>query len=83
MIARDQELFKTTTPIHRELLDDIDRANPFKTRREFIEEACRNYLQALKRKSAYQQLEEACWDSAGEDILENTEWEQATLEDWK
>ena len=83
MIARNQETIKTTTPIQKMLLDEIDRANPFKTRREFFEEACRQYLQALKRKSVYRQLEEACLESAEEDLLENADWEKITLEDWK
>lgn len=83
MIARNHEMVKTTTPIHKVLLDEIDQANPFKTRREFFEEACRHYLQELKRKQVYQQLEEACRESAEEDILENADWEQITLKDWK
>ena len=83
MISRNHEIVKTTTPIHKMLLDEIDQVNPFRTRREFFEEACRHYLQELKRKLAYQQLEEACRESADEDILENADWEQTTLGDWK
>ena len=83
MISRNHEMVKTTTPIHKMLLDEIDQVNPFRTRREFFEEACRYYLQALKRKLVYQQLEEACRESADEDILENSDWERTTLEGWK
>ena len=77
------EIVKTTTPIQKILLDEIDQVNPFRTRREFFEKACRQYLQTLKREKAYKQLEEACRDSAGEDVLENNEWERTTLEAWK
>ena len=83
MFPQNSEVVKTTTPIQKPLLDEIDRSNPFKTRREFFEEACRRYLQELKRKRAYQQLEEACRDSADEDLLENADWETVTIEDWK
>lgn len=83
MISRDHETVKTTTPIHKMLLDEIDQVNPFKTRREFFEEACRHYLKALKRKIIYQQLEEACRESADDDSMENTHWEETTLESWK
>ncbi len=83
MISRNHEMVKTTTPIHKMLLEEIDQINPFKTRREFFEEACRHYLQALKRKLIDQQLEEACRESAAEDILENADWERTTLEVWK
>ena len=83
MITRNHEMVKTTTPIHKVLLDEIDQINPFRTRREFFEEACRHYLQTLKRKLVNQQLEEACRESADEDILENAEWERTTLEGWK
>ena len=83
MIARNHEMVKTTTPIHKILLEEIDQVNPFRTRREFFEEACRHYLQALKRKLVDQQLEEACRDAADEDILENSDWERAILGDRK
>jgi hypothetical protein len=82
MISLKNEIVKTTTPIQKMLLDEIDRINPFKTRREFFEEACRFYLEDLRRKSAYQQLEEACRESANEDLSDNTDWEDATLESW-
>lgn len=83
MIARNHEMVKTTTPIHKMLLEEIDQVNPFRTRREFFEVACRHYLQVLKRKLVDQQLEEACRDAADEDILENADWERAILRDWK
>jgi len=83
LIARNHEMVKTTTPIHKILLEEIDQVNPFRTRREFFEEACRHYLQALKRKLVDQQLEEACRDAADEDILENSDWERAILGDRK
>lgn len=83
MITQKHETVKITTPIHKPLLDEIDQVNPFKTRREFFEEACRHYLQARKRKMVYQQLEEACRESANEDLLENADWDQVSLENWK
>ena len=83
MISRNNEMVKTTTPIHKMLLEEIDQVNPFKTRREFFEEACRHYIETLKRKLVYQQLEEACRESAEEDLLENADWEKTTLEGWK
>ncbi len=83
MISRNNEMVKTTTPIHKMLLEEIDQVNPFRTRREFFEEACRHYLQTLKRKLVYQQLEEACRESAEEDVSENADWERTTLEGWK
>ena len=83
MISQKHEMVKTTTPIHKMLLDEIDQVNPFRTRREFFEEACRHYLQAIKRKLVYQQLEEACRESANEDLLENADWDQVVLDDWK
>lgn len=83
MISQNHEMVKTTTQIHKILLEEIDQVNPFKTRREFFEEACRHYLKALKRKLVYQQLEEACRESADEDIHENADWEKITLESWK
>ncbi len=83
MISKNHETVKTTTPIHKNLLEEIDQLKPFKTRREFFEEACRYYLKALKQKWVYQQLEEACRESADEEILENANWETTTLESWK
>ena len=83
MISQKHEMVKTTTPIHKMLLDEIDQVNPFRTRREFFEEACRHYLQAIKRKLVYQQLEEACRESANEDLRENADWDQVVLDDWK
>ena len=82
MICQNNEVVKTTTPIQKLLLEEIDRANPFKTRREFFEEACRHYLKELHRKLVYRQLEEACRASADEDCLENADWETAALENW-
>lgn len=83
MNPENNKMVKTTTPIHKMLLDEIDQFNPFNTRREFFENACRHYLLTLKRKIVYQKLEEACRESAGEDLEENSDWEQATLEGWK
>ena len=83
MISPKHEMVKTTTPIRKMLLEEIDQVNPFRTRREFFEEACRHYLQALNRKLVDQKLEEACRESADEDILENADWERTTLEAWK
>jgi hypothetical protein len=83
MVSQNNEVVKTTTPIHKILLDEIDHLNPFKSRREFFEEACRHYLAELKRQTIYRQLEEACRQAADEDLSENDLWEPATLENWK
>jgi metal-responsive CopG/Arc/MetJ family transcriptional regulator len=83
MISQNQKTVKTTTPIHKVLLDEIDQFNPFKTRREFFEAACRHYIQRLKKEMAYRQLEEACKESAEEDLQENANWERPTLETWQ
>jgi metal-responsive CopG/Arc/MetJ family transcriptional regulator len=82
MISKNQ-IVKTTTPIHKLLLDEIDHVNPFKTRREFFEEACRQYLREIKRKLVYQKLEEACRESTHEDLLDHADWDCVTLEGWK
>jgi len=82
MIPQKQKTVKTTTPIHKLLLDEIDQLNPFNTRREFFEEACRQYLKSIKREKVYQQLEKACRDAAEEDLQENADWEQISLETW-
>ena len=74
---------KTTTVIDKALLEDIDQVNPFKTRREFFEHACRYYLRDLRKKWIDEQLENACRQSADEDEAINSEWENITLETWK
>ncbi len=83
MTFQNNEMVKTTTPIHKVLLNEIDQVNPFKTRREFFEEACQHYLRELKRQAVYKQLEDACIQSATEDLAENDQWEPAMIEAWK
>jgi hypothetical protein len=83
MAPQKQKTVKTTTPIHKLLLDEIDQLNPFNTRREFFEEASRRYLKKLKREIVYKQLEEACREAAEEDLQENADWDQASLETWQ
>ena len=82
-MQHNHEMIKTTTVFHKSLVEEIEQSNPFKTRREFFEVACRRYLHELKKEWAYQQLEKACLESAAEDILVNSQWEGSTLENWK
>ncbi len=74
---------KTTIQLEKSLLEDIDRCNPFSTRREFLDQACKAYLQELKRRQINDKLEAACAEAAAEDTAVNEEWEQITLEAWK
>ncbi len=74
---------KTTVFFDKRLLEEIDHYNPFPTRKEFLGEACRGYLKALKRKMIDEELALACAEASEEDIAANEEWEAITLETWK
>ena len=74
---------KTTILFERDLLEEIDRFNPFPTRKAFMEQACRSYMRELKRHQIDKELETACAEAAEEDKSLNEEWEAATLEGWK
>ena len=74
---------KTTVLFEKGLLGEIDQYNPFPTRREFLDQACKTYLYELKRKSINDQLATACAEASDEDVAVNEEWESITLEAWK
>lgn len=74
---------KTTVLLEKVLLDEIDQYNPFPTRKEFLDKACKAYLHELRRKFINDQLAAACAEVADEDSAVNEEWESITLEAWK
>ena len=74
---------KTTVLFEKALLDEIDQYNPFATRKDFLDQACKSYLHELRRKFINDQLAAACAETADEDSAVNEEWEPITLEDWK
>ncbi|MEW6668206.1 MAG: type II toxin-antitoxin system VapB family antitoxin [Thermodesulfobacteriota bacterium] len=83
MTTRENKTLKTTIILDKDLLGEVDRYNPFSTRKAFIDEACKTYIAELKRKQIDQQLEAACAEAASEDMEANDEWEAITLEGWK
>ena len=82
MKSHEYTSVKTTVIFDQNLIDEIDRLNPFPTRTEFLARASREYLEKLKRSATDQQLAAACAEAAEEDRLENDEWENVTLETW-
>lgn len=74
---------KTTVLFEKSLLEEIDQLNPFKTRKDFLSEACRIYLRAIKRREIDGKLAKACSEAETEDHAVNEEWEPIALEDWK
>ena len=74
---------KTTVLFEKSLLKEIDKFNPFQTRKAFLGEACKLYLKRLRHKTIDDQLAKACAESEAEDLAVNEEWEPITLEDWK
>jgi metal-responsive CopG/Arc/MetJ family transcriptional regulator len=74
---------KTTVLFEKALLDEIDQYNPYTTRKEFLDQACKAYLHELRRKFINDQLAAACAEAADEDSAVNEEWETITLEAWK
>ncbi len=74
---------KTSVLLEKGLLEEIDRLNPFSTRKEFLREACENYLQELRRKTIHEELAKACAESEAEDRAVNEEWEPVALEGWR
>jgi len=73
---------KTTVILDQSLIDEIDRINPFPTRKEFLAQASREYLEKLKHKAIDEQLAAACAKAGEEDRQVNEEWEGITLESW-
>jgi len=74
---------KTTVLFEKRLLEEIDEFNPFKTRKDFLDQACKIYLKELKRIAIDENLAKACSDAKAEDLSVNEEWETIALEDWK
>jgi len=74
---------KTTVLFEKSLLEEIDEFNPFKTRKDFLDQACKIYLKELKRIVIDENLAKACSDAKAEDLSVNEEWETIALEDWK
>ena len=73
---------KTTVLFEKKLLEAIDQYNPFPTRKEFLDKACRAFIRELRRAVIDRELAAACAESASEDMLVNEDWEEASLENW-
>lgn len=74
---------KTTVLLERSLLEEIDRLNPFSTRKDFLKETCKTYLRELRRKSIDEEPAKACAESEAEDRSISEEWEPIVLEGWR
>ena len=74
---------KTTVLFEKSLLEEIDEFNPFKTRKDFLDQACRIYLKELRRRVIDGKLAKACSEAEAEDLSVNEEWETIALEGWK
>ncbi|MCP4577429.1 MAG: hypothetical protein GY846_14230 [Deltaproteobacteria bacterium] len=71
---------KTTVLFEKSLLEEIDEFNPFKTRKDFLDQACKIYLKELRRIAIDEKLAKACSEAESEDNAVNEEWESITLE---
>ena len=74
---------KTTVLFEKNLIDEIDEINPFKTRKDFLDEACKCYMKQLRRKIIDEKLAKACSEAEAEDISVHEEWESVALEGWE
>jgi len=74
---------KTTVLFEKNLLDEIDQFNPFQTRKEFLDQACKIYLRELRKRLIDEQLSKACSEAGYEDTPVNEEWAPVTLEGWQ
>ncbi len=74
---------KTTVLFEKSLLEEIDEVNPFKTREDFLDRACKIYIKELKRIAIDIKLAEACSEAEPEDCSVNEEWEPIALEGWE
>jgi metal-responsive CopG/Arc/MetJ family transcriptional regulator len=83
MEGRNEEKIRTSFLLNKDLVEEIDRMNPFATRKEFLDRACKAYLLELKRKKIDEELAAACAQAAEEDAEVQEAWEPATLETWK
>ncbi len=73
---------KTTVLFEKRLLDEIDEFNPFNTRKDFLDQACKIYLKELRRRAIDEKLAKACSEAEAEDISVNEEWETIAPEGW-
>jgi metal-responsive CopG/Arc/MetJ family transcriptional regulator len=74
---------KTTVLFEKSLLEEIDEFNPFRTRKDFLDQACKIYLEELRRRVIDEKLAKACSEAEAEDRYANEEWEPIALEGWK
>jgi len=74
---------KTTILFEKNLLEEIDEFNPFQTRKEFLDQACKTYLKEIRRHLIDDQLAKACSEAGDEDGSVNEEWDPITLEGWE
>lgn len=74
---------KTTVLFEKRLLEEIDEFNPFNTRKDFLDQACKIYLKELRRRVIDEKLAKACSEAEAEDLSVNEEWETIALEGWK
>ena len=74
---------KTTVLFEKSLLEEIDEFNPFKTRKAFLDQACKIYLKELRRRVIDEKLAKAGSEAEAEDRSVNEEWESIALEGWK
>jgi len=74
---------KTTVLLEKGLLEEIDRLNPFSTRKDFLNQACKAYLKQLRRRVIDEELAKACAESEAEDRFISEEWEPVVLEGWR
>jgi metal-responsive CopG/Arc/MetJ family transcriptional regulator len=74
---------KTTVLLEKSLLEEIDRLNPFSTRKDFLNQACKAYLKQLRRRVIDEELAKACAESEAEDRFISEEWEPVVLEGWR
>ena len=74
---------KTTVLFEKSLLEEIDELNPFKTRKDFLDRACKIYLKELKKIAIDEKLAKACSEAEAEDRSVNEEWEPIALEGWE
>lgn len=83
MQTRYSPSIKTTILLEKSLIEEIEQLNPYPTRKEFINRACKAYLQELKRQFIDDKLSASVSELAAEDLAVNEEWEQISLEEWR
>ncbi len=74
---------KTTLILEKDLIAEIDKLNPYPTRKEFMSRACRAYLVELRKALIDERLAAACSESAEEDLTIYEEWDPVSTEMWE